>query len=142
MTAIDPKQTLTGSKSRMSDARGVSWSRLLAEGTAIVLSILLAFSIDAFWQNRQGFEHGRKLADTLASEVIENDKMLARQIDQARELSKRARRLLEIMANPGDAGRDLQGLADLGNVFVMNNWAPRYRCVQAGSRCGATPFDR
>ncbi len=97
---------------------------MLAEGSAIVLSILLAFSIDAFWQNRQDIEHGRKLADALASEIIENDQMLASKIDDARDASKRARTLLDIMANPGDAGHDLRRLADLGNVFVLESWTP------------------
>lgn len=33
----------------MSDAKSVSWKRISAEGIAIVVSILLAFSIDAWW---------------------------------------------------------------------------------------------
>jgi hypothetical protein len=31
----------------------ISWARLFVEGSAVVLSILLAFSIDAAWQQRQ-----------------------------------------------------------------------------------------
>ncbi len=31
----------------------IAWRRLLIEGTAIVLSILLAFAIDAWWQDRE-----------------------------------------------------------------------------------------
>lgn len=37
----------------MTSSREIPWSRILAEGTAIVLSILLAFSIDAWWEERQ-----------------------------------------------------------------------------------------
>jgi hypothetical protein len=42
----------------MSNEARTSWARLLLEGLAIVLSILLAFAIDAAWEDRQdrGFE--------------------------------------------------------------------------------------
>lgn len=36
----------------MQKHREIPWPRILAEGVAIVLSILLAFSIDAWWQDR------------------------------------------------------------------------------------------
>ena len=31
----------------------IQWPRILAEGTAIVLSILLAFTIDTWWQDHK-----------------------------------------------------------------------------------------
>ncbi len=33
--------------------KGISWTRIVAEGFAIVVSILLAFGIDAWWNGRQ-----------------------------------------------------------------------------------------
>ncbi len=36
----------------MSKVRDIPWPRILAEGTAIVVSILLAFSIQAWWEDR------------------------------------------------------------------------------------------
>lgn len=89
-----------------------------------MLSILLAFWIDAYWQGRQDVENGRSLAGALASEVIENDKMLETKIADSREASTRARELLVVMSKVGRAGQDLQGLSDLGNVFVLENWTP------------------
>lgn len=35
------------------DIPNLSWKRLLVEGSAVVLSILLAFAIDAAWEQRQ-----------------------------------------------------------------------------------------
>ena len=32
---------------------GIGWSRLVAEGAVIVVSILLAFAVDAWWDSRQ-----------------------------------------------------------------------------------------
>ena len=40
----------------MNKLREIPWPRILAEGTAIVVSILLAFSIQAWWENRQDRE--------------------------------------------------------------------------------------
>jgi hypothetical protein len=34
------------------DARKIPWGRILAEGILIVVSILLAFSIEAWWARR------------------------------------------------------------------------------------------
>jgi hypothetical protein len=36
----------------MADSRISQWKRLVVEATAIVVSILLAFAIDAWWQDR------------------------------------------------------------------------------------------
>ncbi len=40
----------------MSKVREIPWPRILAEGAAIIVSILLAFSIEAWWDRRQEFE--------------------------------------------------------------------------------------
>jgi len=37
----------------MPNSQQIAWKRLLAEGVAIIVSILLAFGIDAWWENRQ-----------------------------------------------------------------------------------------
>jgi len=108
----------------MSHTQKTPWGRLLAEGSAIVLSILLAFWIDAYWQDRQDVESGRSLAGALASEVVENDKMLDTKIAESREAAKRAKALLVVMSNVGRDGHDLKELSDLGNVFVLENWIP------------------
>ena len=108
----------------MSHTQKTPWGRLLAEGSAIVLSILLAFWIDAYWQDRQDVESGRSLAGALASEVVENDKMLDTKIAESREAAKRAKALLVVMSNVGRDGHGLKELSDLGNVFVLENWIP------------------
>ena len=37
----------------MNNRQSIPWGRILAEGAAIVVSILLAFAIDAWWDNRK-----------------------------------------------------------------------------------------
>ena len=58
----------------MSDTREIPWKRLVVEGAAIVASILLAFAIDAWWQDRSDqlrvteyIEQVRALADRMAA---------------------------------------------------------------------------
>lgn len=40
----------------MSDPSNISWNRILVEGIAIIASILIAFAIDAWWEDRQETE--------------------------------------------------------------------------------------
>jgi len=49
----------------MPNSQAIPWKRLTVEGTAIVLSILLAFWIDAWWQQRKE----QKETDTLVSSL-------------------------------------------------------------------------
>ena len=75
----------------------IPWFRLAAEGVVIIGSILIAFTIDAWWEERleredeqsyltslhQEFSHVRELADTavtLRSEVLSTNERLIGQI--------------------------------------------------------------
>jgi hypothetical protein len=40
----------------MTDSHNIRWKRLAIEAPAIVISILLAFAIDAWWEERQATE--------------------------------------------------------------------------------------
>ncbi len=59
----------------MTDTQPIAWKRLTIEATAIVVSILLAFSIDAWWSNLQEREAEdialRSLRDDFESSRIE-----------------------------------------------------------------------
>lgn len=49
--------------------RSISWARVLSEGAVIVVSILLAFWIDAWWDGRQSREDERAVLDALRTEL-------------------------------------------------------------------------
>ena len=40
----------------MSDPSNIPWNRILVEGAAIIASILIAFAIDLWWDDRKEFE--------------------------------------------------------------------------------------
>jgi DnaJ-domain-containing protein 1 len=52
----------------MNTVREIPWPRILAEGTAIVVSILLAFSIQAWWDDRQDQNDERVILRSLQAE--------------------------------------------------------------------------
>jgi hypothetical protein len=61
----------------MKQTRNIPWPRILAEGSVIVVSILLAFSIDAWWDNRQQRHNETVLLQALLDDLIEKQDTLA-----------------------------------------------------------------
>ena len=55
----------------MIEAKSVQWKRLTAEGAAIVLSILLAFAIDAWWEDRGARKSEQWLLQRLKADFTE-----------------------------------------------------------------------
>ena len=52
--------------------RNISWPRILAEGTVIVVSILLAFGIQAWWEERKDRVDEAELLTRLKTEFTNN----------------------------------------------------------------------
>ena len=50
--AAEPKADIIPLELQMKDPQEIPWKRIVVEATAIVASILLAFAIDAWWQDR------------------------------------------------------------------------------------------
>lgn len=55
----------------------IPWPHIFAEGVAIVVSILLAFGIQAWWDGRQEREEERQLLETLVAELQRNKEIVA-----------------------------------------------------------------
>jgi len=55
----------------MTDTQKLPWKRLLAEATAIVVSILLAFAIDAWWEDRSDRKAEQLLLHRLKADFSE-----------------------------------------------------------------------
>ena len=56
----------------MANRLNISWPRILAEGTAIVVSILLAFWIQAWWEGLQQENRELELIAQLDEEIQGN----------------------------------------------------------------------
>ena len=55
----------------------IAWPRLLVEGLVIVVSILLAFAIDAWWEDRQEAEKARLQIERVVAELESNAVLIA-----------------------------------------------------------------
>ena len=62
----------------MSNRQTIPWTRISVEAAAIVASILLAFSIDAWWDNFQDRAEEREILSSLRAEFEANQKVLTR----------------------------------------------------------------
>lgn len=84
----------------MKNMREIPWARLLSEGAIIVASILLAFSIDAWWDDRQDREDEQAMLELLHAELgFIRSSLLDIQDYQAAILVS-AYRLAELSENP------------------------------------------
>lgn len=75
---------------------GISWRRLLAESVAVILSILLAFSIDAWWDGRQERERERELLAGLLSDFRASRPNLEDRLEMARRMAEGTAGLLAL----------------------------------------------
>ena len=62
--------------------RSIPWPRILAEGGAIVVSILLAFGIQAWWEGAQEREEERATLQDLRADLVDNVTELDRNLHQ------------------------------------------------------------
>ena len=103
----------------------ISWTRIFAEGTAIVFSILLAFWIQAWWEDRQHQQEERAILTSLMNEFLDKKERLNRDRLINRSIHETTRHLIEVALNP-DAGIDEdemnRALADIWWFFDETDW--------------------
>lgn len=78
------------------------WPRLIVEGAVIVGSILLAFSLDALWDDREERARERSTLESLRDEFQENRTRLDSTRARHVELREDALRLLKVIALQGE----------------------------------------
>lgn len=101
----------------------VSWTRLLAEGGAIVISILFAFAIDAWWQQRQEQVADHAHLVGVYEELSSHKKLMSEAIKAHDVTLVHGTRLLEIISQPGktDAEAEIPKLINgLLNFYQIN----------------------
>lgn len=84
--------------------------KLLIEALLIVLSILLAFAIEAWWAERKERIEERKLLVNLKADFIKNDGLLHNSIERFTMTLENAQQLMDYI-NPGEPAQ-LEVLAD------------------------------
>jgi len=101
----------------MRTAENISWPRIIAEGLAIVASILLAFGIDAWWQDRQTRFEEQQILQGLTEEFVTIHKVLTDHMSQHLGRVQSLEKLLfEIENGPSDDAGPIVELALLEMV--------------------------
>jgi hypothetical protein len=105
----------------MSDRQTIPWTRISIEAAAIVASILLAFSIDAWWDGVQDRAKEREILSLLRAEFEANQKVLTRTAGIHR-LNLGAMREIISVSETDTSVND----ASLGSLFLQAAGTPHY----------------
>jgi len=87
----------------MTNSQTIPWKRIFIEAAAIVASILLAFSIDAWWGDFQQRKHVRTVPVGLEAAYFENVTLLDENIELLANYQELLRRFIE--SKPNEAAR-------------------------------------
>ena len=90
---------------------------LLLEGFVIIASILLAFAIDAAWDERQEQRIRAELIETLIADFELNQKRLEKNIASAQASVDKQTRFLKVISTGADISRD--EMSELAYAFVL-----------------------
>ena len=113
----------------ISTERSIPWSRVIVEGVVIVVSILLAFGIDAWWSRLQEAEELQQTLGSLEAAFVENVEGIDEQLDRSDEFRERLETFFETsptaaLTIPEDVAHliltaiHLQVTADLNNDYL------------------------
>jgi hypothetical protein len=86
----------------MTEPKTIPWKRLAVETAAIVVSILMAFWIDAWWDIQKTNTAEQQLLATLESDLEKNGRMAAAQIERASKDRAMLQRFVAM--TPSEAG--------------------------------------
>jgi hypothetical protein len=105
----------------MSGLRKLPWLRISAEGIAIVVSILLAFWIQAWWENRQGRVELHEILHAILGDLKSSRKVIEGSRNQLSAQQDAIVKLLEIATNESSSPDEAQidGLLRDVNWFVQ-----------------------
>lgn len=90
----------------MNLSRNIPWPRILAEGGAIVVSILLAFGIEAWWSDRQDAAAERALLSSLQEEFLKLQDAIEWRRKYNEGIRESIRQLLRASIEPEDPPDD------------------------------------
>jgi hypothetical protein len=122
----------------MNTDRKIPWPRMAVEGVAIVASILMAFAIDAWWDDRQQDASEQIVLKTLLDDLRVKQALLADMTDFSEAIIKSAESLLRAASNTGQALSEDSIDRLIGDTWWVNNdalWdsAPLNQLVAGGN---------
>ncbi len=103
----------------------------LAEGLLIVASILVAFAIDAWWEERQNRAEERRILESLRAEFRANVAYLPEFIEAHRRTAYYAKQLTDRMRDAGPGGEFSVSIAQLAQVIDNRSTDPQTGALNA-----------
>lgn len=102
----------------MAEAQTIPWKRISVEAAAIVVSILLAFAIDASWEERQSHQRQQELIRGLILDFESFAERSREELALVDGIVSRNRELLELLAT--DSSADLEEVQQLLSTFLRS----------------------
>ena len=84
----------------MSENRNLKWRAAVLDGFAVLVGILLAFAIDAWWDLRNQDEEARSYLQALETELIDNRRIIDRDFQSLQRWVEESRAYLEDVVSP------------------------------------------
>ena len=105
----------------MPDTKEIHWKRILPEGVAIVVSILLAFWIDAWWDSQIARHDLVEFLSSFREELIESRQDIERTLELSVDVLKTTDQVFLLLANEEavDASNILPEV--LGKIYKIHN---------------------
>jgi hypothetical protein len=124
----------------MNDTQKIQWKRLSVEAVAIVTSILLAFSIDAWWENRLERIEELRILDTLRAEFLSNVESIPSYIEGHQISADYTQELLELMTAAEPGSTLSYSAAKLARVLAHSTTNPHSGALDAILQSGELRF--
>ena len=123
----------------MTDSKDIHWKRVSVEAAAIVASILFAFTIDAWWQDRQEIISDNIHLAAVLTELRKHETLLAEAISAHERTFEAGKELLEITAS--DRSKDIDSdaqrvITQLINFYQINT---PFGALETAMLAGAIP---
>ena len=112
----------------------------LAEGILIVVSILVAFAIDAWWEERQERAEEVRILESLRAEFHANAEYMPEFIEAHRRTTFYAKQITERMEAAGPGGKFSVSVAELAQILQNRSTDPQTGALDAILQSGELRF--
>lgn len=114
----------------MSSIRDIPWLRICAEGGAIVVSILLAFAIDAWWEDRGERIDEQVIITELSAEFSTAEAQIIELVADHEEDLQNFERLLELLSGDNVATHETEIFTLANELWTISPYEPRMPVYQ------------
>jgi len=115
-----------------SSSKPIEWNRLLIEGVVIVASILMAFAIDAWWDDRQSRQAEINQLHSIAAELESNAELIRAKLETLVVADAAAREMMSWMGpeprhvEQNELGETFRKMYSIGSFALPRGASERF----------------